>query len=425
MNESNSSRRRFLASASAAALSQSALAALPAAQKLAFSPAAFEITHERALIWACGAAPAQLRVIWRTANEAAWRDGPLLDLTEANDTMHHVALTGLPAASVIVYRFIDAQSKATASEICSFKTAPHVSDGKFRFVFSADMDEAYQPFRIFDAMTAAKPDFALLLGDTIYADLPRKSFSTTTPHYRRKYAANRADPSLQSFLAQHGTYVTWDDHEVENNFNASHPAIALAQQVYRAYWPCESVTSDGLYRAFTWGGAHFTMLDTRTYRSPRGEADDAKKTMLGAAQKAWFKAQLKASRAAFHFVITAVPFQGGGQDTWGGYRTERREIEAFLRAEKIKGVVFLSGDYHLARDWSRPEAGYHEFMAGPIASFTHYAHNPSARERYDRAGTFHFGDGYNFAVVDVDCDARKMRIEWRDSAGKLLGEREI
>jgi phosphodiesterase/alkaline phosphatase D-like protein len=44
---------------------------------------------------------------------------------------------------------------------------------KIRFVFSAGMQAEYKPFSLFDDMTAAQPDFALLLGDTIYNfDLP-------------------------------------------------------------------------------------------------------------------------------------------------------------------------------------------------------------------------------------------------------------
>ena len=144
--------------------------------------------------------------------------------------------------------------------------------------------------------------------------------------------------------------------------------------------------------------------------------------MLGATQKAWFKEQLKRSDAPFKFVATSVPFHGGGADAWGNYRTERTELRAFVLAENIRNVVFLTADYHLARDWSNAKTGIREFMAGPIATVTHYARRPETRERYEKSGRFHYGDGLNFGAVRVFSDAGKPHAEIRfiDAAGKTL-----
>ena len=417
-------RRRTFLAASAAIAAARAGAAPPS---LVFLPAAFDAREDQVTLWASASENMALLVRWRGVGDASWRDGPKLQLDERNDTTGAVTLAGLPAETHIEYQFVHADSRAAASAIAHCKTpsAPEKKPKPFRFVFSADLDEAYKPFRIFDAMAEAKPDFALLLGDTIYADLPKREFSATTPHYRRKYARNRADPSFQKFLSRHTTYTIWDDHEIENDCHGGHPAIALAQRVYREYWPCESVTPDGLYRSFLWGGAHFIVLDTRSFRSPHEQDDDGNKSMLGAQQKKWLFAELQTHRAAFTFIITSVPFQGGGRDTWASYKTERQEIEMFLKRERKRNVVFLTGDYHLGRDWSRPEAGYYEFMAGPLASFTMYGREPAARERYAKSGTFHYGDGANFAVVDVDCANETFTISWRDVQGRALGERVV
>ncbi len=417
-------RRQFLAASTAAGIA----AHIPAAQsaQLAFAPAAFDARHDRVTLWASAAANMRLLARWRVAGEATWRDGPALDLNESADTIGAVTLRELPAGVAIEYQFVHADSRAAASTIGQCKTAPQgVESQKFRFVFSADLEEAYKPFSIFDAMGEAKPDFALLLGDTIYADVPKREFSPTAPHYRRKYARNRADTAFQNFLSRHTTYTIWDDHEIENDCHGGHPALAVAQRVYREYWPCESVANDGLYRSVEWGGVRFMILDTRSFRSPHAQTDDAQKTMLGAQQKLWLFSELKKPSAAFTFIITSVPFQGGGQDTWARYQTERKEIEAYLKREGRKGIVFLTGDYHLARDWSRPEAGYYEFMAGPLASFTMYGREPAARARYESAGTFHYSDGANFAVVDVDSPAGILEISWRDAKGRTLGERTV
>ena len=92
--------------------------------------------------------------------------------------------------------------------------------------------------------------------------------------------------------------------------------------------------------------------------------DGPDKTMLGSGQKDWFKERLKASTAPFKFIITSVPFHGSAVDTWGPYRTERDELAGFIRGEKIRGTIFLTGDYHLARDLSNAKTGLREYMAG-------------------------------------------------------------
>jgi hypothetical protein len=79
----------------------------------------------------------------------------------------------------------------------------------------------------------------------------------------------------------------------------------------------------------------------------------------------------------------------------------------------------------MARDWTNSKTGLREYMAGPIASFTQYAHNPKARARYEKAGTFHYGDGYNFGLWRVDPVAGKARLEFIDAGGKALFQTEL
>lgn len=143
-----------------------------------------------------------------------------------------------------------------------------------------------------------------------------------------------------------------------------------------------------------------------------------------AAGKSW-KYRIVESSSPFKFIITSVPFQGGGVDTWGSYKTERAELTRFLQSEKIRGVIFLTGDYHLARDWSNPKAAFKEYMAGPIASFTHYENNSDARARYEKAGTFHYGDGYNFGFWRIDPGAGKANLEFVKADGQTIFQTEF
>lgn len=85
-------------------------------------------------------------------------------------------------------------------------------------------------------------------------------------------------------------------------------------------------------------------------------------TLLGARQKAWWKATMKGSDATWKLwgngvmVMRLRIAQAGiaelvadrvvSGDAWDGYPTERAELMTYLKAERIQNVVVLSGDIH-------------------------------------------------------------------------------
>ena len=418
------SRRRALqAAASLGALPLTA--AIPAAQAavLAFAPACFDAHEDRALIWLCANEAARLHVRWGTAPDALTQRSAERVLDSASDFTGHVALSGLPPGATVHYRVFSGD--VAASDVCRFNT-PRRAGQNFSIAFSGDMEERYKPFRIFDVMESAKPDFFVHLGDTVYADIPRRDFSPTQRHYRSKHARIRADRPLQAFLSQRANFVIWDDHEIENDAHGGLPQLPIAEAVFREYWPCASVETTGLYRMTSLSPAvDLIIVDTRRFRSVQGMADGPEKTMLGSQQKRWFLDTLKRSKATFKIVATSVPFHGGSQDAWGNYKTEREEVVAFLKREKISNVVMISADYHFARDWSNRRTGIHEFMAGPLASFRTFERNPEARERHSKGPHFVFGDDFNFGLIAYDAASNALRVSYRDSAGKTLFETSI
>jgi alkaline phosphatase D len=418
-------RRQFLRLATATPLALADLRQANAAFSLAFKPAAFDATHDSVLIWLRGDGPARVRVEFGSdATSTKFTAGPTVVLAKDMDYSATIPLTQLAPGKTWIYRLVDTESGKPLSEPCRFKTAP-TEQTPFTFAFSADMEESYQPFKLFEVIDSKQPDFFLHLGDTVYADHPPEKFVPSVSHYRNKHAANRKDRHLQNFLARRVTYAIWDDHETEDNFNSLHPHIEKALQVFKEYWPCKPAEPAALYRQFSWAGVDFLILDTRRFRSPQTMTDGPDKTMLGSAQKSWLKEHLKASTAPFKFIITSVPFHGSLADTWGGYRTERDEIAEFIRDEKIRGTIFLTGDYHLARDLSNSKTGLREYMAGPIASFTQYQFSPESRAYNEKIGNFHYGDGYTFGLWRVDPAAGKAGLELIHLNGESLFQIEL
>lgn len=94
---------------------------------------------------------------------------------------------------------------------------------------------------------------------------------------------------------------------------------------------------------------------------PNARAGSPVGTLLGAKQKAWWKATMKGSDATWKLWGNEVPLArlklqnlGAAQpfdrimsaDAWDGYSAERSELMTYLRTENIKNVVVLTGDIH-------------------------------------------------------------------------------
>lgn len=118
--------------------------------------------------------------------------------------------------------------------------------------------------------------------------------------------------------------------------------------------------------------------------------------MLGHAQKAWLLAGLRASTATFKFIAGPVPFTSPSYDKWGGFPTERDEILAFILANQVQGVVFLSADLHYAATVAVPGGnGIKEFITGPLAQVARYPTNTEGHE-------FWHGGEANYLLIEVN-----------------------
>ena len=115
----------------------------------------------------------------------------------------------------------------------------------------------------------------------------------TLAGYRDRYALYKSDPDLMAAHARRALVVTWDDHEVENNYANALPwddtpperflaRRAAAYQAFYEHMPCgaprcpraRTSASTGAFRTET---AELHVLDTRQYRTnqPCGDGWEA------------------------------------------------------------------------------------------------------------------------------------------------------
>jgi alkaline phosphatase D len=377
-----------------------------------------EVTPNSAMIWLRALPDATVAVHYgKDPSLSQFATTSSFNVREESDFTASIVLQNLQANSPYYYRAVVEGRKP--GPIARFVTAPSPDDfAKVTFCFSGDTRESYKPFTVMDAVRAQQPNFFLHLGDTIYAD--RGGSARTLSEFWAKYRANRADPFSQLLLSETSVYVTWDDHEVEDNYLPGNPLAPTGRRAFLDYWPIrrDTLESERIYRSFRWGKAlELFILDARQYRDP------ANGTMLGRQQKEWLFSGLATSTALFKFIATSVPLEGGGSDRWDGFPKERREILRYIGEKKIHGVVFLSADLHCAAIARIAKSnGLKDITAGPMAA-------PLNRVTSNTAKRFEFflAQNFNFAKITVDpqADPAHALVEFIDQDNRLFHSAKI
>ncbi len=207
--------------------------------------------------------------------------------------------------------------------------------------------------------------------------------TTTLAAYRRRHAQYRSDRDIRAAHAACPWLVTWDDHEVENNYADAVPETGVSPEsflrrraaAYQAYYENMPLRRRSvprgpdmqLYRRVTYGNlAEFSVLDTRQYRDdqaagdgtdpPNPESLDPNRTLTGAEQERWLLSGLAASGSTWNVMAQQVFFAqrdfdtGPGQrfsmDAWDGYVGSRDRISNFILENDVPNPVVLTGDVH-------------------------------------------------------------------------------
>jgi alkaline phosphatase D len=372
-----------------------------------------DVTPDGAMVWLRAEADSQ--VFLHYSKEPSLSDfasiGPFPVDREADCTAL-IKLENLQPATTYYYRA--AVKGKQPGHIARVITAPRPDDAaKVSFCCSADTRESYQPFTVMSAIRAQRPDFFLHLGDTIYAD--RGGTAHYLPEFWAKYRANRDDLATQFCFDEISTYVTWDDHEVADDYLPGNPLAPVGRKAFLDYWPIRRNLQEPtrIYRSFRWGKAlELFILDARQYR------DRKQGTMLGKEQKEWLFEGISRSEAIFKFIATSVPMAGGGSDRWDGYPRERTEILGYIRQKKITGVIFLSGDLHCAAITRIPKSsGLRDITAGPLAAPLNRITSGTA-SRYE----FFLAENFNFAKITVDPKVEPVQalVEFIDQDNRIF-----
>ena len=314
----------------------------------------------------------------------------------------HLDVRGLQPGRSYWYRFTIGDAKSQVGRAATLP-APGTALERLRFGFVSCSNYEHGYFSGYRHLADENPELVLFLGDYIYETIEERRpivrrhadgiEAATLPTYRNRYAQYRLDADLQRLHAQAPALVTWDDHEVQNDyadkwsqyFDDPDRFLARRAAAYRAFYehmPLRPIMSrpEGpamrVYDRFTFGDLiQIALLDGRQYRSREAcyappnkggthletdaacpERREAGRTMLGFAQEAWLNSTLAHSKAQWNVIAQDVLMAqvrvkqnndwGFSTDDWDGYPANRARLLKRLQEAQVANPVVLSGDIH-------------------------------------------------------------------------------
>jgi alkaline phosphatase D len=339
--------------------------------------------------------PEAVEVKWELASDEGMRKVVARGSELARpDLAHsvHVEVQGLQPGRWYWYRFY---SGGEESPIGRTKTAPppgQASEVRFAFASCQHYEQGF--YTAYAHMAEEDLDLVLHLGDYIYEngrgaaspgvvvrEHPAEE-ALDLASYRLRYAVYKSDPLLQRAHAAFPWIVTWDDHEVDNNYAAAISErddprgwfLARRAAAYQAYYEHQPLRRGALprgpdallYRTLAFGRLlRFHVLDTRQYRSDQACGDgikpvcaewsDPTRTVMGAVQERWLRANVERSKARWNVLAQQVAFtpiydparpQSLAMDPWSGYPAARDRLIEWMYKLREHNFVILSGDIH-------------------------------------------------------------------------------
>ena len=344
-------------------------------------------------------------IIYQIASDDAMREVVQVGTALAEPSCAHavhVNVTGLAPGRSYWYRFSSGSAQSRIGRALTLPAADSKPDRlRFGFVSCSNFEHGY--FSAYRHLANEHPDVVLFLGDYIYEGVGNtpdavRSHSdgveaNTLATYRNRHAQYRLDPDLQRIHAEAPSLITWDDHEVQNDYAGEwsqtfdDPAQFLLRRAaaYKAFYehlplhPKRQPTGPylPLFDRFSFGDlAEFSMIDCRQYRSREAcygppnkggghletnescpERRDPLRTMIGAEQEAWLFDGLARSPARWNVIGQDVLMAqlrqktldgdfGYWTDSWDGYPASRTRLLQHIAQSRTRNPIVLGGDVH-------------------------------------------------------------------------------
>lgn len=444
------SRRRFLRSAGASAvlatagsvISRHLWAAGFAAYPFALGVASGDPTPDGFVIWTKvaprplergGGMPKRpVEVDWSIATDERMREvaqkGKAIAHPELGHAVH-VEVVGLMPGREYFYQFAIGRER---SRVGRSRTLPPAGSQIAQMRFGVAGCQRYEDgyYTAYRRLASERFDFVFHYGDYIYERRVMRPGERalavvrvmpgdpdecyTLDDYRHRYSLHQLDADLQAAHASAPFVMSYDDHEVDNNWagdtteEGTPPELfllrrAAAFQAWYEHLPLRRAQMPRgpdivAYRRFAVGGLlSVNVLDTRLHRSPQvcgggvavncTDALQPNRTMLGETQERWLYDGFRSTRARWTLLAQQVPVArndrnpdpkvfGPSMDKWDGAVAARDRLFTAIQDSRLANVVVVTGDVHqnwageLKRNFADEKSATlgHEFVATSVTS---------------------------------------------------------
>lgn len=396
------------------------------AAELRSGPLQGHTTDRSARVWVQGTGPGEVRLRLRSGDGTTRTVGPVaFDPERAFIAV--LTVDGLQPNGRWRYDLLVGEEVVEGGP-WTLRTLPSPGSGAVRIAFGSCLKPSVSPEQpVFEAIVAAKPDAFLWLGDNLY--FSNRDLREAKGLWKR-YRKVRALPSLRALFAGCANLAQWDDHDYgPNNSDRTFPLRRVSREAFVAYWPNPSAGEDGegIYTRAVLGPVEVFLLDDRWFRDPNRKPDGPEKVILGERQLRWLLEGLRESVAPIKVVATASQFLARYHrfESFAMASHERERLVAGLTEAGVRGVLFVSGDRHLAEviRWPARPGGQPlwEITSSPLANRSW----PDGERVPNPDRVFIYGRGPNFGWIEADAASKSLLVELRDARGKTLWSRDL
>jgi len=310
----------------------------------------------------------------------------------------HVLAEGLQPGRPYWYRFVCGSAHSTVGRTRT-SPAPDARVSRLRLALASCQHYEQGHYAAHREMARQDLDLVLFVGDYIYESSNARhrirshlgGVPQTLDEYRARHAQYKGDADLQACHAAHPWVMTWDDHEVLNDYANdldryhSDPALFLRRRAaaYQAYFEHMPVRIGPdpqaphrmrIHERLAWGQlAELWTLDCRQYRDHQACPDPNRggarlvagcdalqaphRSMLGADQEAWLMQGLAHSQRRWKLIAQSTLMAPSGMDTplgrthfndgWDGYPMARERLLAGMADMGLQNALLLGGDVHM------------------------------------------------------------------------------
>ena len=210
---------------------------------------------------------------------------------------------------------------------------------------SCSEHNADQP--LWEPIVATDPDLWIWTGDIVYAGTEDMDLM------RAIYSLQAARPDYARLVATCPVIGTWDDNDYGvNDGGLEYPQRQRSQKLLLDFLDDDDPRRQraGVYSTHVYGPpgqrVKVILLDTRYHRQEPGKDTE----ILGAQQRAWLEAELAGSDAQVHLIVSSIQVipEEHKYEKWANFPRARQRLFDLIRRTRAQGVVFVSGDRHIA-----------------------------------------------------------------------------